>query len=84
MLHLEEGSEFYKEKKFFLLGMKRNADKGLYCCVWFFFKLSLTLVPTFNHQLRRLLVHTLLLLRVSVPRELDLMVISAKGQTMST
>lgn len=41
-------------------------------------------MPTFNHQLRRLLVHTLLLVRVSVPLELDLMVISAKGQSMST
>lgn len=41
-------------------------------------------MPTFNHQLRRLLVHTLLLLRVNIPLELDLMVTSAKGQSRST
>lgn len=74
MLHLEE--EFYKEKnKCFIRNEKECWQRALF---WFLAE------PTFNHQLRRLLVHTLLLLRSSVPLELDLMVISAKGSSMST
>ena len=44
----------------------------------YFFQLSLIVVATFSHQLRRLLVHTPLLLRVGLPLEIVLMVTSAR------
>lgn len=67
------GSEFYREIliNFF--------DKGLD----FFFLAQLHICSAFSHHFRRLLEHTRLLLRVGVPPEIVLVVISAKAQSWS-
>ena len=70
MLSLGKGPEFYWEIliNFF--------DKGL---AFFFLLVELHICAAFSHHLRRLLMHTCLLLRVAVAPEIVLVVTLAKA-----